>query len=447
MKMRMHVLFALVVLLGVGSRVWAAARDSQVQTDTSISPAVANALLAEDWKLVAELLTDDTCKASPVARLIKGHACLALNRNNESLCLFLSASSEADLRVWEAWTASFAAGQARSANAQYLAADALARLMKWDGALAGFKQALAVEPKHALALIGRGAALAATGEWDSALLNFEDAAAARPGLADAHASLGTMWVQRRTGARGALEAFDRALVLSPDFALALNGRGCARIALGRWEDALGDFKAAAQKTACFNIPVVNLASLGRMREDFVKRSSARGTQLPAGMSANAMNRYVNSLNPVQARQSFGQADWNRRWSTAWAGIGDFISSFSGRISSTTSGQLGIRTPATLDMPGINAGLSGSRSMGLWTTLRQFGQNLASTSRNDAAYWNTFRNQIGTRFQINQMVPGGVTAEDLEHAFVDSGNWLDTGYGLAYRVEPVRPAAKDGGAAK
>ena len=46
---------------------------------------VEDAILVEDWKKVADKLgAVDPETPSPILRLIKGHACLALNRNNES---------------------------------------------------------------------------------------------------------------------------------------------------------------------------------------------------------------------------------------------------------------------------------------------------------------------------------------------------------------------------
>ena len=59
---------------------------------TEVNVSITKAVLSQDWQGVAELLRSvSTQTESPVLRLLKAHACLNLNRNNESLCLFLSA--------------------------------------------------------------------------------------------------------------------------------------------------------------------------------------------------------------------------------------------------------------------------------------------------------------------------------------------------------------------
>jgi hypothetical protein len=37
----------------------------------------------------------------------------------------------------------------------------------------------------------------------------------------------------------------------------------------------------------------------------------------------------------------------------------------------------------------------------------------------------------------KVAPGGITAEDLRHAYVDRGQWLNTTYGLSYVVAPAQ----------
>ena len=69
---------------------------------------IREAILQEEWGKVAVLLDSvDAQTPSPVLRMIKGHATLALNRNNESLCQFLSVSSEDDIKKWEKWSQGF----------------------------------------------------------------------------------------------------------------------------------------------------------------------------------------------------------------------------------------------------------------------------------------------------------------------------------------------------
>lgn len=121
------------------------------------------AILKEDWSRVAALLGSAKNLAAP-ARLVKAHAYLALNRNNESLCLFLNASSKDDLGKWEEWTRDFARKNPQTTVAHYFRGDALARLRQWDDALMAFVRAIELHPKHALALNSRGAIYAARGQ-------------------------------------------------------------------------------------------------------------------------------------------------------------------------------------------------------------------------------------------------------------------------------------------
>ena len=135
---------------------------------------VEKAILAEEWSKVADLLdSDDSLTSASVARLIKGHACLALNRNNESLELFLNASSAEDLERWEEWTLGFAEQNPHNAVVHYLKGDAFARMEQWDSAILAFDKALQIKPDYPLALNARGVALCACGRWDGAEADFE----------------------------------------------------------------------------------------------------------------------------------------------------------------------------------------------------------------------------------------------------------------------------------
>jgi hypothetical protein len=79
---------------------------------------------------------------------------------------------------------------------------------------------------------------------------FDDAMAARPQLADVHASIGALRMQQKNGASGAMAAFGSALSFSPEFALALYGRGCVGVVLDSMDNAKRDMDAAAAKTLC-----------------------------------------------------------------------------------------------------------------------------------------------------------------------------------------------------
>ena len=73
---------------------------------------IKNTIFAKDWKenwdTIAKLCgSNEQLESSPVLRAIKGHACLALNRNNESLLLFLSVNDDEDTKAWYQWSSEF----------------------------------------------------------------------------------------------------------------------------------------------------------------------------------------------------------------------------------------------------------------------------------------------------------------------------------------------------
>ncbi len=216
---------------------------------------VESILVKQEWNKVSEILKSVNTKTnSPVLRLIKAHADLALNKNNESLCLFLSVISEEELKRWNKWTENFLKRHPKSAVAYYLRGDALARLEKLDAALEAFNKALEIEPENALVLNARGIVYATKGDVDRARLDFYKASKkAKAPLADAYCNLGFLNIQKKDGAEGAINHFTRALEISPDFALAFHGRGLVRLVLNDKENikkAKKDLKLGIEKACC-----------------------------------------------------------------------------------------------------------------------------------------------------------------------------------------------------
>ena len=207
---------------------------------------IEEAALGENWKRTAEFLDRmDDSSYSSAARFVKGHACLALNRNNESLRLFLDASSKEGLKEWDQWAADLVARNPGSAVAHYLKGDALARNERWDEALESLDQALRIKPDYPLALDARGVVLCAMGRWDKAESDFLQVCKVDSSFADGQAALGTCkFLTNRHIA--AADAYDHALKLSPEFALAMNGRGCIKFKSGpkEWEEATEEFENA-----------------------------------------------------------------------------------------------------------------------------------------------------------------------------------------------------------
>ena len=294
------------------------------------------ALLSEDWAKVVEKCDNPSqLSKEPVMRAILGHACLALNRNNQSLDMFRSVAPKDDQMQWENWTRDFTSRADKSPLSHYLYADALARSDNWDGAIRENSAALRLRKDYALALNARGVAYACTGAFKQALDDFEAACNAKPGLADAHANLGTVLIIKEA-ASGALEQFELALRSSPSFALAQNGQGCARLGYSRDEEtltkALADFALAlrceSSKTmAEANIELVRHLYVGEGTED----STVKGTT----MNAQDIFSIRQTKGPEAARNAFNsqplptqqkitsEARFNAQLDAAKAAIGGF----------------------------------------------------------------------------------------------------------------------------
>jgi tetratricopeptide (TPR) repeat protein len=199
-------------------------------------PQLEKAILAQDWERVIRLLPKEVEPNLPAPlRLVKGHACLATNHNNESLCLFLGTSSEIDLRQWAEWSARFLEQHPAHPIAYYFRGDAHGRLGEWDQATADLTEGCRFDPNHALLRNARGVVFAALGQANRAFEDFVIASEKPPHLADAFANLGAYAVQVKDGATGGIRDYDRAIALSPNFALAHFGRGCLRVAMSDCE--------------------------------------------------------------------------------------------------------------------------------------------------------------------------------------------------------------------
>lgn len=214
-------------------------------------PRLEKAILAEDWEEVIRLIPKKAEPNLPAPlQTVKGLACLATNRNNESLCLLLGASSKTDLSLWEQWCDGFLAKNPAHPVGYYFASDAAARLQQWEQAVVDANMALKINHNHVLALNLRAVVFAHQGKLNQAREDIERVLKITDGqLADAWANLGYYWVQRQEGAQGAIRAFNRAIELSPEFSLAYHGRGCVNLVLGK-QEAKYDLSKATEYGSC-----------------------------------------------------------------------------------------------------------------------------------------------------------------------------------------------------
>lgn len=379
------------------------------------------AVLAERWGSVVDLLASVTAEdTSTVARLLKGHACLALNRNNESICLLLGGMRGDTTKQWRKWTDRFMKNHLGSAIAYYLVGDSYARLGQTDSALMAFDKGLTRNPKHPMILNAKGVAQASRGEWDAALATLTRATMVESTLADAHASLGMLWIQRRNGASGALDAFNDALRISADFALARNGRGCAYFALGKWKEAEADFLEDTTAAGCLPIPLWNAYVLAHAELDCIEQAA----DSVAGSDPQM---------PVW-RQQFGIK--TQILGAQFANVGNvFLQTLTGSVNT-------LNPSLSFSLNQSRTGLQQSLTAGCnpnWQALH--GQTVNLTNQNMI---HNFSKINGLQTQLaGPSGKGGGVLIDMRKMYADKGNWLSTWAGLGYHVAPAESSTAKG----
>ena len=263
----------------------------------AIEASMEDAVLKGNWEEVYNSLDTDTVKANdPVARLLMGHVCLATNRNNESMLLFLSVKEENDLKLWSEWIDSLLSKYSRNPIALYLSADAKARAGKFEEAQEGFTQALQRKEDFALALNARGVIRTLTNDWDNAQVDFYLATKLDPSFADAYANLGILGILRETSLdldTGTLDAFNQALNINPEFALAYNGRGCIYFGSGRFEESAKDFEMAFQLSPILVMAEINQGFASAYASKLVTLASVE--RKPGTTFENLNQRYPDVL--------------------------------------------------------------------------------------------------------------------------------------------------------
>jgi Flp pilus assembly protein TadD len=141
-----------------------------------------------------------------------------------------------------------------------------------------------------------GVAYGTRGAIEDARTNLEQACALAPSFLDARASLGTLKITQRAP-EGALTEFDEVLYVSPDFALALIGRGCALFRMGEWDEAEKSFTNCMQ-VACAQGPAsVNLSILmeARMQQVSNQLAAATGGLVPGTTLQTEVQQLANRL--------------------------------------------------------------------------------------------------------------------------------------------------------
>lgn len=291
-----------------------------------LRPEVEKAVLAEDWGMVAELIGEVAPDATVVQRFVMGHACLALNRNNDSVLLFLTASGPDDLKNWNKWAATFKQSHHDSAIAYYFVGDSLARLEQYDQAIASFSTGLNAQSNHVLLLNAQGVCYARTGKLAESRKFFDAAIKASGGkFADAHANLGAYWIERSEAPEGANKAFSVAIDHSIGFALALIGRGAVKLVVGE-SSSFEDFdQAMAQGDFFKSLVALQLIEHGLRGAG----ASADEAALEIADLGTTLKRDYRKDDLVKSATFWGAVAETFRNDQRWGGFGKAIGNFAG----------------------------------------------------------------------------------------------------------------------
>jgi tetratricopeptide (TPR) repeat protein len=208
--------------------------------DRLLSDSERDAVLGERWQdVVGFEAGSGSPERASVLTILRGHALLALNRNDESLAAFEAFGRGPGVDDWRKWTRELVTGNAGSPVAHYLAADALARSRDVEAAVVAYGEALRLKPDFWLAVDGLAAVrLSLAGpspDGNSQALDTlsacVDDAPHRCRLADAYATTGTCYLRNKRPDI-ARRMYEAALRHSPGFAVARLGLACALFSSG-----------------------------------------------------------------------------------------------------------------------------------------------------------------------------------------------------------------------
>jgi len=186
-------------------------------------------ILDENWEKVGGLLDSITYKnPSPILRMIKGHANLALNKNNESLIQFYK-MSENDLIKWEKWSEEFVSQNKDKSVAYYFIGDSYSRIGDLKKAYKYFSKSIVLNNNNYLSWNARGVILALQKDFIKSLEDFTAALKFNPEFLDAKNNIGMMRINQGQGRKGAKRDFQAVIRSNDNFALAYHGLGCLEL--------------------------------------------------------------------------------------------------------------------------------------------------------------------------------------------------------------------------
>jgi len=197
---------------------------------STLSNAEEDALFAENWELLVTLLNKVSKeKLSPIQRFLKAHACLATNRNNESIQLFAELTLK-DLETLQKWNTDVLNKTSNKSLVNYFLGDIHAKGMDNKNAIKYFSLSISQNPKNYLAYNARGVVNIIDEKYDDAVGDLLKAESFNKKFADSYNNLAMMNIRKKNGVIGnSINNFDIVLKLNPEFALAYHGMGCLEL--------------------------------------------------------------------------------------------------------------------------------------------------------------------------------------------------------------------------
>lgn len=176
-------------------------------------------------------------------------------------------------------------------------------------AIAPLRRAAREAPNDAAIRLNLGNALAQTGRAQEAIASYRQACDLKPDLADACFNLGNALDQQGAHAE-ALDAYDHAVAIDGRNPGYRNNRGLCLKALGRFDDAEADFRAAIERAPTFADAARNLGQLLHQRGRLAEAASVLARALPAA---------------PQRADLAASLHWMKRELCDWDGLGELES--------------------------------------------------------------------------------------------------------------------------
>ncbi len=411
------------------------ANEARSQSDYDVGSSIENALLNQDWEKVNRLIESEYKDSiPPVLRMIKGHATLALNKNNESAELFKDSGSIDDYSGWLSWSTNLFQKRSDSPVAALFKGDALARMNKHNEAIKVFTTGLQKNPGHALILNARAVSYTSLQKWNEAILDIYSATKSDPSLADIHSNKGALNIRRSLGAPGALRGFNKALDISPNHVLARIGKASALYGMGDWASAQEILDEMSRDKNFGHIAAINAAIIRdalSTAELVVLEEKSAGVAI--SIKAREKQAKLQSLN-----KEILKSDLSRIRNTF---VADTFTDFAKPVKAFVDTYTGLKKIQKGDMAGAVSKFAGVVST-IGKNASKYANSQGQLSKINTQRFNNNMNELRSLSTSGQS--GGVSTEDIRRSFVDKGDWgLLSRFLLQYPIQNVKTALEDG----